>query len=152
MIGGWGWLKSGSLLFWALWLTVVCLTNLLDCLKALGILPASWTLSSGNWELVAKATAVHTLPVGVAAFLMACAVLWEGIAAGALWWAWFRFDAAAADSLAGVRAAYAVSLALWAAFMLADEIFLQYAIEPTHMRIFVAQLVTLLAVHLLPEG
>jgi hypothetical protein len=43
-------------------------------------------------------------------------------------------------------------LLLWAAFILADEVFIAYAVAGTHWRLFIAQLTTLLAVELLPEG
>jgi hypothetical protein len=45
-----------------------------------------------------------------------------------------------------------VSLALWAALMLADELVLVYEVEAPHMRIFMAQLVSLLVLHLVPDG
>jgi hypothetical protein len=48
--------------------------------------------------------------------------------------------------------ASAAGLSLWAAFVLADEVFIAYAVEAAHWRLFIAQLVTLLAVELLPEG
>ena len=49
------------------------------------------------------------------------------------------------------RTAFTVSLALWGVFLLADEIFIAYSIEGTHLRIFAAQLVTLLVMELVPE-
>jgi hypothetical protein len=44
------------------------------------------------------------------------------------------------------------SLGLWAAFLVADEVFIAYAVEATHLRLLTAQLATLLAVELLPGG
>jgi hypothetical protein len=41
---------------------------------------------------------------------------------------------------------------LWSAFLVADEVLIAYPLEGTHLRLFVAHLVTLLAVELLPEG
>ena len=48
--------------------------------------------------------------------------------------------------------AFTTALLLWGAFLVADEIFIAYALEATHLRLFVSQLVTLLAIELLPEG
>jgi hypothetical protein len=45
-----------------------------------------------------------------------------------------------------------LSLALWAAFLIADKIFLAYGTEDTHLRVFIAQVVSLLALALVPEG
>ena len=44
-----------------------------------------------------------------------------------------------------------MSLLLWGAFLLADEVFIAYPVAATHLRLFTAQLATLLAVELLPE-
>ena len=44
-----------------------------------------------------------------------------------------------------------VGLALWATFALADEIFLAYTVEAVHLRLFGLQLVSVLALRLLPE-
>jgi len=44
---------------------------------------------------------------------------------------------------------------LWvkaAAFLVADEVFFAYPVEGTHLRLFTAQLATLLAIELLPEN
>ena len=45
-----------------------------------------------------------------------------------------------------------MSLALWAAFIIIDEIFLAYATEDTHLRVFTAQALSLLLLLLVPEG
>jgi hypothetical protein len=47
--------------------------------------------------------------------------------------------------------AFAINLALWAAFIFADEIFLAYPIENVHRAGFSTQLITLLAICLLPD-
>ena len=47
--------------------------------------------------------------------------------------------------------AFTASLLLWGAFLVADEVFIAYSLESVHLRLFVAHLVTLLAVDLLPE-
>jgi hypothetical protein len=51
-----------------------------------------------------------------------------------------------------VSRAFLVSLALWAAFLLADEICLAYETEATHLRVFMAQLLSCLVLALLPDG
>ncbi len=47
--------------------------------------------------------------------------------------------------------AFFVALMFWAAFVLADEVLIAYPVESTHLRLFTAQLATLLAIVLLPE-
>ena len=137
-------IRSGILLFWAAWFTVVASTNLLDALKALGVLPAGWTLVSGNWALMLKVTAIHGTPTALVALLFLGVILWEMLAATLFWRAW----AARGDTIA---TAFIVGLALWAAFTLADEAFVAYPLEAAHLRLFAVQLLSLLAIRLLPD-
>jgi hypothetical protein len=143
-LASWRTLKSVVLLFWAAWFTIVVLTNVFDILKASGGVPARWTFASGNWELMVKVTGVHGMPVAVVALLFLGVMAWEALAAILFWRAW------AAGGRGGV-AAFTVSLALWAAFSLADEIFVAYTLGPVHLRLFGLQLLSLLALRLLPE-
>lgn len=53
-------------------------------------------------------------------------------------------------ALDAVNAAFAGSIALFAAFIIADEIFQLHDLEHTHVLYLIAQVVTVLAVHLLP--
>jgi hypothetical protein len=142
-------LKRGLLLFWGVWLGVVFATNLCDGLQALGLLGEGWAFASGNYRLVEQTTARYGTPGWLNALLFVGVVCWEGAAA-------LLF------CLAGLRgrgecrrlrhAAFAAGLGLWAAFLLADEVFVAYALEGTHLRLFTALLATLLAVELLPGG
>jgi hypothetical protein len=70
-----------------------------------------------------------------------------------LWWYAFSvFQGLHRPGLSVLHTACGLSLALWAAFLVADEIFLAYDAEATHMRIFSAQLLSLLVFHGLPDG
>jgi hypothetical protein len=137
-------IRSGILLFWATWFTVVTLTNVLDGLKALGFLPAGWTLASGNYGLMLKVAAVHSTPTPVVALLFLGVIVWEALATVLFWRAW-------AGRAEAIHTAFTVGLALWAAFVLADEIFIAYPLEAVHLRLFGLQLVSLLALRLLPD-
>ena len=137
-------LKGGLLLFWGVWLGVVFATNVCDGLKALGLLPEGWAFASGNYRLVEQTTARYGTPGWLNALLFVGVIGWEGAAA-------FLFCLAGLLGRRGPRlAAFATGLGLWAAFLLADEVLVAYALEGTHLRLFTAQLATLLAVELLP--
>jgi hypothetical protein len=139
--------KQGLLLFWAAWLGLVFATNLLDGLKAADLLPKGWAFASGNYRFVCETTARYGTPGWLNVVLFTGVVGWEGLAAVLFGPAGLRLRAG------GLRyAAFAAGLSLWAAFALADEVFVAYAVEATHWRLFTAQLATLLAVELLPEG
>jgi hypothetical protein len=142
-------LKRSLLLFWAVWFTVVFLTNAADAAKAAGLLDASWMFASGNYGFVTECTARYGTPSWANALMFAGVIMWEGLAAFMFWRASSMFRGSSARSAR--YAAFTTSLLLWAAFMVADEILIAYTVEGTHLRLFIAQLVSLLAVELLPE-
>jgi hypothetical protein len=82
--------------------------------------------------------------------LFAGVILWEAVAAGLFWRAGWSFRGRSSARQA-VYMAFTTSLLLWGAFLVADEVFIAYPLESTHLRLFVAHLVTLLAVEWLPE-
>jgi hypothetical protein len=143
-LSAWRTLKSGVLLFWAAWFTLVALTNVLDALKAGGVLPDGWSFASGNWQLMLKVTALHATPVAVVGVMFLGVIAWEALAAVLFWRAW------AAGGRGGV-VAFTVALALSAAFALADEIFIAYTLEAGHLRLLGLQLLSVLALRLLPD-
>jgi hypothetical protein len=143
-------LKRGLLLFWAAWLSLVFATNVLDAAKALGVLGESWTFASGNYAFLAQTTSRYGTPTWINAVLFAGVLCWEGLAAALSWRAWWAFRGHGTGR-AAVYTAAAAGLSLWAAFILADEVFIAYAVSATHWHLFIAQLATLLAVELLPE-
>jgi hypothetical protein len=144
-------LKRGLLLFWAAWLTLVFATNVLDGAKAVGLLGGSWAFASGNYAFLCQTTARYGTPAWANALLFAGVVCWEGLAAVLFWLAGGTFGAGRRGRRA-LYAAFAAGLSLWAAFLLADEVFIAYPVAATHWRLFTAQVATLLAVELLPEG
>jgi hypothetical protein len=143
-------LKRLLLLFWAVWLSVVVLSNLADAGKGLGLLGESWAFASVNWKYIQDTTARYGTPASVNAILFAVVILWEAIAAGFFWQAGLSFRGRS-SARKPVYLAFTASLLLWGAFLVADEIFVSYQLESTHLRLFVAHLATLLAIDLLPE-
>jgi hypothetical protein len=145
-------LKRIWLLFWAVWLTIVFTTNVLDGCKALGVLGDNWVFASGNYRLLVETTARYATPAWLNALLFVGVICWEGTAAVLMGLAWLCFGDGRERKRRLLYAAFTVSSTLWLAFAIADELFIAYAVEGTHLRLFTAQLATLLAIELLPEN
>jgi hypothetical protein len=143
-------LKRLLLLFWAVWLSIVFLSNLADVGKGLGLLGDSWAFASGNWKRIQDTTARYRTPSAVNTLLFAGVLLWEGVAAVLFWRAGWRFRGRSSARKA-VYLAFTTSLLLWSAFLVADEVCIAYLLESTHLALFVAHLLTLLVVDLLPD-
>jgi hypothetical protein len=137
-------LAEGLVLFWSLWWSVIVVTNLMEALRALGVLAEDWKFASGNYSLISQTTAIYDLPAWVNGLLFVCVILWQMICC-VLFWRTFR-NLREKPTLASsdVIEAFVVSLALWAALIIADEIFISYEMEGIHLRILLAQMVTLL--------
>lgn len=142
-------LKRCLLFFWALWLSVVFLSNLADAARELGLLDRTWAFASGNFKFIQETTARYAVPDWLNATLFAGVILWEAIACLLFWRAGSIYHER--SSRKALYSAFTMSLLLWAGFLLADEIFIAYPQEAVHLRLFVAHLVTLLAIELLPE-
>ena len=141
-------LKLALLLFWATWFSIVFLTNVFSAAKAAGRLPASWKFASQNYEMVVKAVSRYQAPAWVPRFLFLGVMAWQLAAAAFFWYALGSSWAGGMLDMPAVNAACGAGILLWAAFMIADEITLKYAIEQPHELLFIAQLASLVVMHL----
>jgi hypothetical protein len=139
-------IQTGLVLFWAIWLTLVTLTNFADAMRQLDVLPGDFKLASYNFDLVKKTVGTHGIPTSVAGVLFAGVILWELLGSILFWRAWRLMRRHGNGAAAEVAQAFAVSLALWAAFLIATEATVNYETAATHKTTLIAQLASLLVV------
>jgi hypothetical protein len=144
-------MKRLLLLFWAAWLSMVVITNVLDGLRALGAMPDSFKFVSGNWRWINEVMDPLGVPRGLQAFQFASAIAWEALAALLFWRAVVTYRGRPLMHEPAAVVACGVNLALWAAFQVLDEVFMAYQSESVHRMIFVSQIVTVLALYLLSD-
>ncbi len=149
-------LKSGIILMWAVWMSFVVILNVFDVLKASSILPKTWKFASGNFWYISEVTKIYSTPAWINWIFFIIVIIWEIIGAIMLWGALGAF--LHTSSYEAINAAWVVNLALWAAFIVMDEIFQAWAAEignsnamDAHRSLFVAWLVSLIAIHVLPN-
>lgn len=143
-------IKRLLLLFWALWLSVVACTNILNGLQALGIVVESFRFVSGNWAWINTTLDPLGVPRGLQAFLFISVIIWEAVAAGLFWRAVFTFGDRPINQERETIVACVVNLALWSAFLVLDEVLLAHQPETVHRSIFVMQIATILVLCLIP--
>ena len=150
---GRSWLSGVLLGFWTLWFALVSASNLADLAQSLGWLPPAWRFASGNYALLEKTTAIYSLPSWANRLLFLGVIFWE---LAATWLLAGTLAATCGGRLAAGRLdrVFAVAAGLFAAFVLADELFIAFAtgMEATHLRILVAMLVTLLVIRMNAAG
>ena len=83
-------------------------------------------------------------------FLFLGVIAWQALASLAFVCALAASSRAHAPSWTTINLAFGCGIALWAAFMIADELTFKYAYEQSHELLLVAQLVSLAAMYLLP--
>jgi hypothetical protein len=137
-------LKRGLLCFWAIWLSIVTLTNLLNALQVIGALPASFQFTSGNYQWINSVMDPLAVPRGLQGFLFAGVIGWELICAVLFWAAVGAYRNRSLTEERVTLWACALNLALWSAFQALDEVFLAYQPEAVHRVIFGNQLLTVL--------
>jgi len=114
------------------------------------IVPQDWTFASQNFQAVARATATYHTPPWIPRGLFLGVLLWQLLTL--IFFGWAIVSSAMAGALArgALNAAFTTSIGLLAAFMIADEIFKEYDLERGHVLLLIAQLVTLIALYVLP--
>ena len=144
-------LKLGLLSFWGCWFLLVFCTNFFEACKVLHVLPCTWKFSSHNFQPVLLATTEYHAPVWVSKLLFSGVLLWQLLIV--MLYGWAVISSVTNQSLmwGPVNSAFTVGLSLWGAFMLADEFFKEYATEQSHTQYFIAQLITLIALHVFPS-
>ena len=131
------------IVFWLAYYLLVSTTNLLALLKALTILPKSWVFASTNYTQIVQVIARYQLGHHAALCLLGLATVAEGGIGILFVFALFVFLRKKIDSL-WIGCAFFCGAILWCLFIMTDEIFIVYNIEPTHIRLLILTLVSAL--------
>jgi hypothetical protein len=143
--------KLGLLSFWSLWHSIVLLTNLFEGLKQLRVLPARWTFASKNYEAIVLATEKYHPAPWIPRVLFGGVLIWQVLILIAFGWTLVVTVRSGLMDPDYVTIAFGLSLSLLAAFIIADELCTEYDTEHGHILFFIAQLVTVIALGVLPR-
>jgi hypothetical protein len=146
-------LCRGLVLFWSLWLSVVFSSNLTDGLRQVGLLPMEWRFASGNFRLIVQTIEIYSLGESWAAILFASVVLVQLGAAMLFWRAFLDRDTRIERDSPKVLQAFSLGILLFAAFLVADELFVVYdrlpGLETTHLLVLCGLLLSYLVIGML---
>ncbi len=144
-------IQAGLLLFWALYFSVVWLSNTTDALKAVSLLPPDFKFVSGNYGMVSKVVGIYSLTSGLAGLFFAGVILWEGVGAVLFWRAFAGAVRQSGNSRALAYLAFGVTIGLWATFIFTDEVFLAYefpGLSSTFFSLLIAELASFILIRL----
>lgn len=142
-------LKLGLLLFWACWFSLAFTTNTFDFIHTLGGLPETWAFRSKNYDVLQNVLAIYQTPIFLLNALFTCDIFIQGLSALLFWLAFFSFWRRRDGAWRYINSAFTLSIALWAVFVIMEEIFIAYQFENVHLRLLLVELVSLFAIHFL---
>ena len=146
--------KKIILMFWGSWSGLIFASNLTDALRTSGLLSENFPFASGNFGAIQSVIEIYNTPAFIAVLFFGGVLVWDALNSFLFWRAASATDDFTVGDDRKADSAFTVAIALWASMMVADEFFLSFqagSFEGTHRGIFVALIVSYLAVRMLPE-
>jgi hypothetical protein len=142
--------KKIIILFWTLWWLIALWTDIVGSLAHLGLLQATWAPDT-NYPFLKSSLAMYHAPEWLVATFFVGILLWSLLSTLAFCWASFGLGQGNVVWMRRARAAFIISLTYWLAFFLADQMVMKFDLEENHMVQGGFQLLTFLALYLLPD-
>jgi hypothetical protein len=139
--------KRILVIFWGFWWLIAFLTDFLGGLQHLKLIDLSLNIDT-NYPFLVKSLMPFNPPHWLPAYLFIMLMIWALISSLLFFWASL---ASKARWLRLANIAFIVSLGLWLAFFLADQIIMNFDLEANHMVQGGFQLLCFFALYLLPE-
>lgn len=141
--------KKSLVVFWFFWWLIALWTDVIGGLAHLGYLKASWAPDM-NYPFLVNTLAMYPLPQWVAPFLFVAIIAWSTVNVVLFADASFSLNKSKAYWVPKAQKAFIVSLWLWLAFFLADQMVMKFAEEENHMVQGGFELLSFMALLLLP--
>ena len=120
------------IIFWAFWWLIAFWTDVVGGLAHLGMLRTSWAPDT-NYPFLVDSLKMYHLPPIVPFIFFILILLGTFSSTLLFFWASFSFNHSREIWLARARTAYIVSLTLWLAFFIADQLVMKFDLEENHM-------------------
>ena len=143
-------LKRIIIAFWALWWTLAFLTDFLGGLYFLNLFTESWVPHS-NYPILVTSLAQYHVPNWLPIVFFVGIIGWSLVSALAFIVAALTPRQPLQRWRAKVNAAFIISLSLWFGFFIADQVVMMFDLEQNHMVQGGFQLLTFIAIYLLPD-
>ncbi|TAK77028.1 MAG: hypothetical protein EPO11_03280 [Gammaproteobacteria bacterium] len=142
--------KKLTIIFWMLWWLAAFWTDLSGGLAHLGVIQTTTWISDSNYPFLINSLQIYPLPTWLPPLFFIGIVVWLAISFFAFLWACFALGQPSTVWMSRARAAYILSLLLWMAFFLADQMIFKFDLEENHMVQGGFEFLCFLALYLLP--
>jgi hypothetical protein len=143
--------KKIIILFWAFWWLIAFWTDVVGGLAHLGWLKATWAPDT-NYPFLVQTLQMYPIPYWLPPILFIGICLWAFLSAVLFCWASLGLNYKKEIWLYRAQCAFIVSLCFWLAFFIADQIVMKFDLEENHMVQGGFELLSYLALYLLPEN
>lgn len=124
----------GIILMWTLWTSVVFLADFCNLMIAFGLLPTNFPFSSHNLDWIYTFLKFYRLDYDVLCMLIFSIInLWAAIIALLYWRAFISYYTHRRSYVSRAMQAFILNMSLFAFFLVADELFIQYEAGHIHM-------------------
>lgn len=137
-------------MFWAIWWLIASWTDISGGLAHLGILQASFAPDT-NYPFLVNSLKMYHVPEWLPFLLFIAIIGWSLVSTIAFFWATFAWSKTRKIWLRRAQIAYIISLVFWLSFFLADQLVMKFDLEENHMVQGGFELLTFLALYLLPS-
>lgn len=141
--------KKIIIVFWAIWWLIALWTDIVGLLAHLGLLQKSWAPDS-NYPHLVESLKMYNVSFLVPQLCFAGILLWSLLSTLAFGWTCASLNQPTARWRQRADVAFIISLSYWLAFFLADQLVMKFDLEENHMVQGGFQLLTYLALYILP--
>jgi hypothetical protein len=142
--------KKAIIIFWAIWWVIASWTDIIGGLAHLGILHASWAPDT-NYPFLVESLKMYHLKPWIPTIAFIGIITWSTASTLAFIFASFSLVRDEQVWLPRAEFAFILSLTYWMTFFLADQIVMKYDLEQNHMIQGGFELLTLLALYIIPK-
>jgi len=141
--------KKIIIIFWTLWWLIALWTDVVGLLAHYGLLVKNWAPDI-NMPFLIRSLEMYPLPSWAPLLIFIGILLWSMLSAVAFIWTCISLNKESRVWMRRADVAFFISICLWFVLFLADQMIMKFDLEQNHMVQGGFQLLTYLALYLLP--
>ncbi|KTD47552.1 hypothetical protein [Legionella quateirensis] len=145
------WFKKTIIIFWTLWWILTFWTDFIGMFAHLQLIKESWA-PDANYPFLVESLKMYQVPALVPQLCFAGIMIWSFISSLAFIWTCLAMNQETERWMKRADTAFIISLSFWLAMFLADQLIMKFDLEENHMVQGGFQLLTYLALYILPTG
>ena len=143
--------KKVIIMFWTIWWIFAFWTDFIGMFAHMNLIHQSWA-PDANYPFLVESLKMYQVNALIPQICFAGILIWSLISSIAFIWTCFALNQEPERWLKRADTAFIISLCFWLAMFLADQLIMKFDLEENHMVQGGFQLLTYLALYILPTG